>query len=266
MYKWICSPILWVVFLFCWWFPLLYKIFLVWCSPICLFFLLFPLPGKMYPITTQLWAMPSFYNISYSLLICFHILNGGIYINFIPKIFFYFSAKSPLILALTAWGLALHLCELHSYCSPLGPSAPATLVFLTFLYSSQLTSDVFLVMLSMLGLLFPKIWMPCFLIFSRSLFKCHITGDAFPDHPCQIVTPTVHSHVPVPCFSMPHNTPRHITCVLFAYHLPPHPVMCASSRQGSLSVLFTVNFQCLELSLAHSRHSVNTCCINEWMN
>ena len=36
MYQQICSPILWVVFLFCWWFPFLYKNFLVWCSPICL--------------------------------------------------------------------------------------------------------------------------------------------------------------------------------------------------------------------------------------
>ena len=50
MYQRICSPILWVVFLFCW-LPSLCKNFLVWCSPICLFFfLLFPLPGEIYPI------------------------------------------------------------------------------------------------------------------------------------------------------------------------------------------------------------------------
>ena len=37
MYHWqLCSPI--HSFSFCWWSPLLCKTFLVWCSPICLFF------------------------------------------------------------------------------------------------------------------------------------------------------------------------------------------------------------------------------------
>ena len=38
MYWWISFPILWVVFVFCWWFSLPYENFLVWCSSICLFF------------------------------------------------------------------------------------------------------------------------------------------------------------------------------------------------------------------------------------
>ena len=35
--------------LFCWWFPLLCRSSLVWCSPICLFLSLFTLPEKTYP-------------------------------------------------------------------------------------------------------------------------------------------------------------------------------------------------------------------------
>ena len=39
----------WVAFLFCWWFPLLCKNFVVWCIPICLFiFLLFLFPDEIY--------------------------------------------------------------------------------------------------------------------------------------------------------------------------------------------------------------------------
>ena len=50
MYWQIYFPVLRVVFLFCWWFPLLHENFLVWYSLICLFFLLFPLLGELYPI------------------------------------------------------------------------------------------------------------------------------------------------------------------------------------------------------------------------
>ena len=58
MYQQLCSPILWAVFLYCWWYPFLYKNFLFWCSPICLFFLLSPLPEKIYQKKIVLWAMP----------------------------------------------------------------------------------------------------------------------------------------------------------------------------------------------------------------
>ena len=43
MYRWwIGSPIQWVVFSLCWWFPLLYRSFLVWYSPLVYFFFCFP--------------------------------------------------------------------------------------------------------------------------------------------------------------------------------------------------------------------------------
>ena len=40
----------WVIFLLCWWFPLLCKNFLVWCSPTCLsiFFFCFPCLGRYF--------------------------------------------------------------------------------------------------------------------------------------------------------------------------------------------------------------------------
>ena len=41
---WMFSPNLHVVFLFCWWFPLLCKKFKMWSGPICLFLLLFLRP------------------------------------------------------------------------------------------------------------------------------------------------------------------------------------------------------------------------------
>ena len=46
-----------VAFLFGWCFPLLCKNFLVWCSPVCLFFLLFPLPGGTISNKILVWAM-----------------------------------------------------------------------------------------------------------------------------------------------------------------------------------------------------------------
>ena len=49
MYQQICSPFC-VLFLFCWWFALLCKYFLVWYSHIGYFFLLSTLPGKIYLI------------------------------------------------------------------------------------------------------------------------------------------------------------------------------------------------------------------------
>ena len=61
IYWQICLSIQWVVFSFCWWFPLLYKNFLLWCSPICLFFLLFPLHEVIYQKKYCYEKCPRFY-------------------------------------------------------------------------------------------------------------------------------------------------------------------------------------------------------------
>ena len=53
MYQQICSSIQWIVILFCWWFPLLCKKFLVWY----LFFLLSTLPEHLYQKKVLLHAM-----------------------------------------------------------------------------------------------------------------------------------------------------------------------------------------------------------------
>ena len=57
MYQWKCSPILCVVCLWCCSFTLLCKNFLVWCSPICSFILLFSLPWVIYLIQKLLQAI-----------------------------------------------------------------------------------------------------------------------------------------------------------------------------------------------------------------
>ena len=44
----VSSPIQYVAFSLCWWFPLLCKSFLVWCSPICLFLPLLSLSEETY--------------------------------------------------------------------------------------------------------------------------------------------------------------------------------------------------------------------------
>ena len=60
MCQWICSFILWVVFIFCWWFPFLSKYFLFNEVPFVYFFLLFPLPGEIYQIKKCYEQCPRF--------------------------------------------------------------------------------------------------------------------------------------------------------------------------------------------------------------
>ena len=60
MYHWqVCSPILWLSFYFVDGLICCAKT-LVWCSPICLFFLLFPLPREIYLIKYYYKQCPRF--------------------------------------------------------------------------------------------------------------------------------------------------------------------------------------------------------------
>ena len=70
-------------FLFYWWYPLLYRSFLVWYSPTCSFLLLFPLPGEICSWRSHSCLCPGDFCLCFFLrVLWFHDLHSGLSIHF----------------------------------------------------------------------------------------------------------------------------------------------------------------------------------------